>query len=222
MLFSRSARTSLASAALPCAALLVGCADPVGRYEDFIARDTAAREGQGAGEGGGAGGDAPCALPEAGAADGDFLFSLSAYLSPRTPIVFLAKLATEARDGGLGFSLRFQPLEAADRRTPTGTPVDVGPYEAGADGAFTAALPTITVPGNANPISGSDLEATITLTGSLCAPADFVCGDVTGTVARPLRLDLADSTFAMDRITDPTSYPAPVIDCERRPALPLE
>ncbi|WP_437810854.1 hypothetical protein [Sorangium sp. So ce1078] len=153
--------------------------------------------------------------------DGDFFFNLSAYLLPQSPIVFVASLTTEASDGGLSFSVTFQPLEAADRRTPTGAPVDVGPYEVSADGTFSADLPTIIVPGNANPISGSELEATITLTGTLCAPADFVCGEVTGTTTRPVPLNLEGSTFAMERITDPSSYPAAVINCKKDPARPL-
>ncbi|XXX75301.1 hypothetical protein WMF30_47400 [Sorangium sp. So ce134] len=160
-------------------------------------------------------------MPEAGAADGDFFFSLSAYLLPQAPIVFVASLTTEASDGGLSFSMTFQPLEAADRRTPTGPSVDVGPFELNEDGTFAAELPTIVVPGNANPISGSELEATITLSGTLCAPADFVCGDVTGTATRPVNLDLVGSTFAMERITDPSSYPASVINCKKDPARPL-
>lgn len=153
--------------------------------------------------------------------DGDFFFNLSVYLDPQAPIVFVASLTTEASDGGLSFSMTFQPLESADRRTPTGSPFDVGPYELSEDGTFTAELPTIVVPGNANPFSGSELEATITLAGTLCAPADFVCGDVTGTAARPVQLDLRGSTFAMERITDPSSYPAAVINCEKDPARPL-
>jgi hypothetical protein len=240
MLFSRTIRTTLASATLPClasaalscAALLIGCADPEGRYDDFEARDTTIREdqmsgGDGGGDGdgnggaGGGGGGGPCLL-EAGAVDGDFFFSLSAYLKRRSPIVFVASLTTEASDGGLSFSLTFQPLVAADRETPIGEPFDVGPFELSADGTFTAQLPTLIVPGDANSISGSELEATITLAGgSLCAPADFVCGDVTGTTARPVPLDLQGSTFAMERITDPSSYPAPVINCKRDPASPL-
>lgn len=229
MLFSRSLRTTLASLALlstfPLASLLLGCADPEGRFNDFQARDTTIREEQASGEGGsdgsGGGGGGGSCLPEAGAPDGDFFFSLSAYLNPQAPIIFLSTLTTEARDDGLSISLSFQALEAADRKTPTGTPVDVGPYEVSADGRFTAELPTIVVPGNANPISGSELEATITLSGALCAPADFVCGDVTGTVTRPLSLNLKGSTFAMQRITDPDSYPAPVINCDKDPARPL-
>ncbi|WP_437621072.1 hypothetical protein [Sorangium sp. So ce1151] len=213
------------ASALPFASLLLGCADPEGRFDDFQARDTTIREDQASGEGGsdgsGGGGGGGSCLPEAGAPDGDFLFSLSAYLNPQAPIVFLSTLTSEARDDGLSISLSFQALEAADRKTPTGTPVDVGPYEVSADGQFTAELPTIVVPGNANPISGSELEATITLSGALCAPADFVCGDVTGTVTRPLSLDLKGSTFAMQRITDPDSYPAPVINCDKKPARPL-
>ncbi|WP_437926109.1 hypothetical protein WMF37_44905 [Sorangium sp. So ce291] len=211
--------------ALPFASLLLGCADPEGRFDDFQDRDTTIREEQASGEGGsdgsGGGGGGGSCLPVEGAPDGDFFFSLSAYLNPQAPIVFLSTMTSEARDDGLSISLRFQALEAADRKTPTGTPVDVGPYEVSADGQFTAELPTIVVPGNANPISSNELEATITLSGALCAPADFVCGDVTGTVTRPLSLNLKGSTFAMQRITDPDSYPAPVINCDKKPARPL-
>jgi hypothetical protein len=227
MLFSRTIRTTLASAALTTTALLIGCADPAGRYDDFEARDTTIREDQSSGGGGGsdgnggAGGGGDNCLPEAGAIDGDFLFSLSAYLNPRAPFLFVASLTTEASEGGLSFSLTFQPLVAADRRTPTGEPFDVGPFELSADGKFTAQLPTLVVPGDANPISGNELEATITLTGSLCAPADFICGVVTGSAARPIPLNLKGSNFAMERIADPSSYPAPVINCKRDPANPL-
>ncbi|WP_437997456.1 hypothetical protein WMF26_42880 [Sorangium sp. So ce185] len=234
MLFSRSIRTTLASTALPCiasaalpciasAALLVGCADPEGRFGDFEARDTTVREHQAGGGGGsdGTGGGGEGCPPEPGAVDGEFFFNLSARVSPRTPIVFVADLTTEASDDGLSFSMTFQPLEAADRRTPTGPSVDVGPFALSEDGTFAAELPTIVVPGNANPISGGELEATITLSGTLCAPADFVCGAVTGTVARPISLDLKGSTFAMERITDPSSYPAAVINCKKDPARPL-
>ncbi|WP_437315608.1 hypothetical protein [Sorangium sp. So ce385] len=225
MLFSRSIRTTLASAALPCfasAALLLGCADPEGRFGDFEARDTTLREHQAGGGGGdGTGGGGEGCPPEPGAVDGEFFFNLSARISPRTPIVFVAGLTTEASDGGVSFSMTFQPLEAADRRTPTGPSVEVGPYALSEDGTFTAELPTIVVPGNANPISGGELEATITLSGTLCEPADFVCGDVTGTVARPVNLNLKGSTFAMERITDPSSYPASVINCKKDPASPL-
>jgi len=44
------------------------------------------------------------------------------------------------------------------------------------------------------------------------------CGDVTGNVAELLALDLAGSTFTMQRILDPSAYPYPVIDCAMTPA----
>lgn len=216
MFFSR---TTLAAAALACSPLLVSCADVEGRFDDFEARDTKIRENQG-GSGGNDSGDG-CIRPEPGAADGDFLFSLSAVLNRRKPILFLAGLTTEATNGGLSFSLDVQALEAADRKTPTGTPITMGPYEVNADGTFVAELPPVAVPVNGNPISKRDIEAEITLAGSLCAPANFICGDATGNLIKPLQFDLAGSTFTMQRITDPDSYPEPVLNCDKDPAAPL-
>lgn len=223
MLFSRSARTSLASAALACSALLLlACADPGASFDDFVARDVKLRPkpGEGGSGGGGGGGSSACTLPAAQAADGDFLFSLSASLDPSKPVMFLGTFTTEAKDQGLTFKLTLQPLLAVDRKTPTGNPLPVGPFDIGADGSFVANLPQLTVPGDANPIStGLELEATTTLAGSLCA-TDFLCGAVSGKVTKPLELDLMGSTFAMTKITDPSAYPPVVINCAKTPAGP--
>jgi hypothetical protein len=220
MFFSRSSRAMLAAAALASSPLLISCADVEGRYDDFEARDTKIRESQGGS--GGNGGEDGCTRPEPGAADGDFLLSLSARIRRKSPILFLAGLTTEATDSGLSFSLEVQTLVAADRKTPTGTPIPVGPFEIDADGSFVAELPPVAVPSDGNPISTRDIEAEITLIGSLCAPADFVCGDVNGALTEPLELGLDGSTFTLQRITDPDSYPEPVINCNKDPAAPLE
>lgn len=226
MFFSSSSRATLVAAALASSPLLISCADVEGRYDDFEARDTQIRESQGGsggngGEGGGNGGEDGCTRPEPGAADGDFLFSLSAKIRKQRPILFVTGLTTEATDSGLSFSLEIQALNADDRKTPTGEPTTVGPFEVEADGSFVAELPPVAVPSDGNPISTRDLEAVITLVGSLCEPADFVCGDVNGNLTEPVELNLNGSTFTMQRITDPDSYPEPVINCAKAPADPL-
>jgi hypothetical protein len=78
------------------------------------------------------------------------------------------------------------------------------------DGSFTQPL-VGTLPGGANPLSGSPQPMDGSLQGSIL-DENTVCGGVTGTVAG---LDLAGSTFGAIRVTDttPASLPAPVANC---------
>jgi hypothetical protein len=218
MVSSRSALLLLASGLVACSAALLGCADPEGDFNDFTERygkiSTATDTGTGTGTN-------ACTLPEAGAADGDFLLTLSAKLNPQKPFVFLAKVTTESMGDGLGVSLNVQPLRADDRTTLVGEAVDVGPYEIAADGSLLMELPTLSIPGEANPITGNPIEATATLTGTVCAPGEFVCGDVTGQAkSGALTLKLDGSTYTLQKVTDST-YPVAVINCAGEEA-PLE
>ncbi len=79
-----------------------------------------------------------------------------------------------------------------------------------ADGTFSQRLQG-TLPGGANPLSGTQQPMDGTLQGAIIS-ADAVCGSVTGTVAG---LDLAGSTFGAIRITDttPANLPPPVANC---------
>jgi hypothetical protein len=185
---------------------LTGCPDPNGSYDDFVVR---------------AGKIPPPPPGECGqtvlSVDGDFFFALSSQLAKKKPITFLAKLSTDA--GGL--SMNLQALEKVDRKTPVGPAVDVGPYPI-VDGNFTATLPTLQVPGAANPISPADIEAQITLVGSVCE--DFICGTVEGQVTKPamIALDPENSRFTMERVITPGDYPEPPqINCAGDLADPL-
>jgi hypothetical protein len=162
-----------------------------------------------------------CVVPAAGAIDGDYFMALSAKVSRKKPLTFLAKVTTTAAGDSIAVSMSIQPLLAADRRTPVGPAIDVGPYPVAADGTMIAALPELTVAGEANPISGSQLTATITLEGRICEPADFVCGPMSGNATEPLAIDLDGSTWTMQKVTDPAMYPPALINCELAPADPL-
>ena len=218
MLSTLLRRTACLTTTLGLGWALVGCPDPGGSFDDFTERKNQIDQATGTSTGTGTGGGAPCVVPMAGEADGDFLFALSAKISPKKPVLFLATVTTPAdasAGGGIDVGLVLQPLDAADRKTPVGAALDLGQYPVDAEGHFVAALPTLTVEGAANPISGSLLEATVTLTGSICAPADFVCGQVTGSVAQPIPInDLTGSTFAMSRIEDPNAYPPAIYKCD--------
>jgi hypothetical protein len=78
------------------------------------------------------------------------------------------------------------------------------------DGTFEQTI-TGTLPGGANPISGTAQPFSGVLRAGII-DADTVCGTVTGMVAG---IDLTGSTFAAIRVTDttPATLPAPVASC---------
>ncbi len=112
---------------------------------------------------------------------------------------------------------------AKDRKTPVGNPIDLGPFPVKADTSFDADFPPLDVVGAANPISGSDITADAEILGKMCAPANFVCGDLKGLVTKPAEIDLTGSTFAMERLDAPGAFPAqPKINCKGDLAKPLK
>jgi hypothetical protein len=215
-LFSFGARSALSLAAGVCLLGLTGCADPDAAFDDFTQRYLEIHPPIPVVPGCG---HEACTPPTIGANDGDFLMALSAKINPTKPVILLATVTTTASGSGLGVSLKLQPLKADDRRTPTGEALDAGPFDVDANGQFSAQLPTLTVPGDANPITpGNPIEATAALCGHICGDEpDLVCGEVSGNVTKPIMLPLADangtSTFAFVRISDPASYPEPMLKC---------
>jgi hypothetical protein len=81
-----------------------------------------------------------------------------------------------------------------------------------AAGAFTLDFGDTMVTGMANPITGSDIAATLSLQGTI-QDANLWCGSVTGMVTSPITQDLMGSTFAAVRVeaTDPASLPTDVL-----------
>jgi hypothetical protein len=172
---------------------------------------------------GAGGGMCGVGVVNAGEIGGAYFYSLSLKIRPLKPIVFLANLSTTpmpSAPAGYGIAMSIQPLEADDR-TLSGTVSESGPYPVAADGSFTAMLPDEEVPEESDPIAPLLLQAQITLVGDLCEPSSFICGEVAGTVTKPITIpDLSGSTFTMQKIADPTNYPAPLLDCARTPAGP--
>lgn len=206
---------------------LAGCPDPAGAFEEFgdrydeINPPTTTTTSTG---------PETCPLPEAGAADGQYLFSLSSNLSPGTPFTLLATLTSTASGDGLSVDLLMQPLSKTDRKTPTGSalPAFTG-LAVAADGSFEWDLGEVTFPGTANPISDSEVVATVQLQGSLCdsepaasgSHAGFICGTATGLVTKPLTdFDLAGSNFTM-QLVEGGVIPDALINCNKGAADPL-
>jgi hypothetical protein len=194
-----------------------GCVDPGADFDAFIGR---ARPPQS--NAGDAGGDASVCTVRPGDVEGQYSFAISVTLAPTKPILALTDVTTPATGSGTGFAFDAQPLSAADRRTPVGQKVSLGPFQVDQNGAYRAEIPNLQVTGAANPVTGGDITADAVLSGNLCGDGRFFCGTVSGNVTKPLPLDLDGSTFTFTRVDSATDLPAqPAIDCAGNLADPL-
>jgi hypothetical protein len=198
--------------------LCVGCVDPEGDYDEFQERDKKTTgikgEGCGAGDGG------ACAPTSANALQGQWLFALAATLGPDKPILFFADVeATDVADG-VEWTWTITPLDAKARTPLTALPT-LAPSVVPTSGAWTVDLAPIAVPGAANPITGSDIEADANLVGDVCGGRDFFCGDVTGNVTKPIALKLDGSKWTMAKLPAPDTVPEQIfVSCECELAAP--
>lgn len=149
-----------------------------------------------------------------GSSSGDYLLAVSTVISRDTPFEFFTTV--DASDPSL-WTLVLQPLsldigQTGSPRQPVGDPfvfTDV-PVDGG---KFTLDFGEILLLGATNPITGSDISATIVLDGQV-QDADRFCGTVSGMVTAPLMTSIDGSTFAAVRVTDPGSLPDAIpINC---------
>jgi hypothetical protein len=196
--------------ALPLLLLLSGCPDPEGLFDDFVgrtARDLAVGD-----QGGGAIHDI----------SGTFLLSLAATIQESTPLQFLVQSTlTQNGDGTATLNLAVQPLSASDRM-PVGEVSMAEGTKIDANGQFTIKLGTQMVPGEANPITGSPIVATLDLLGIVRSKNRF-CGDVMGMVTSPTTIDLAGSKWGAIRVPAGTvgqALPPPDVTCPVEVEMP--
>lgn len=131
---------------------------------------------------------------------GDHLLAVAAVIAPDTPLQFLATVSHEETLVRMSLQpLSLDPASTTEPRKPVGAPLQVV-GEIAPDGTFVLDLGEVLVTGEANPITGSDIVATMRMEGTVQGP-DLWCGDVTGFVTSPLMLDLTGSTFAGTRVT---------------------
>lgn len=183
-----SARAVLVALLLPAA---LGCIDPDARYDAFIDRTEGMRGGQDAG------------MVEPGERfdfGGQYLLALSTTLAPGEPILFACDVSVADDLETLELSIQALTTDAdAMPRAPTGDSLHTGAVPYAEDGSVSVDLGEVTVPGDANPISGSDIVATVAITATAHMMTDelpmYFCGQVTGMVSVPLALDLAGSTL---------------------------
>lgn len=146
---------------------------------------------------------------------GEFLLAIAVSFASNSPLQFrCATTLTPAGDGGT-VDLSCTPL-TVDGRVNIGEPLGDDNVPVGADGSFCPVIAG-TVPGDANPISGSDIVTTADglALDAVILDADGWCGSFTGAITQPFMSDI-NGTFGAVRITpgaEGADLPEPVKDC---------
>lgn len=193
---------TLASLSL-AAVLASGCPDPEARLEEFLEGSKAER-------------DLPPPKDDLGSTladiSGVFLFGLDPVINPGLPLQFLCTttLTPDGAGGGL-LTMSMQPLSldkgsTTSPRQPVGEALLLEDIPVSPDGAFSIDLGEVMVTGAANPITGSDIVAVLTV-GGFIQDMDFFCGKANGTLTAPFEISLDNSTFGAVRVTGIDALP---------------
>ena len=190
---------------------LCACVDPEARYQDFIERTGDVR-GRDSG---------PVAPTDRFDWSGRYLLALSTVLAPDQPLLF--EVEAEVSSDLETIELDLQPLTTQDDeapRTPVGESIRLADITYEVEGTFSADLGDVAVPGRANPITGSDIVASVQLVARTRAGEGeddgIFCGEVSGMVIQPLMYDLAGSTFGAVRADD-LEEAQPLLQCPTVP-----
>jgi hypothetical protein len=137
--------------------------------------------------------------------DGAFLFALAPSINPATPFQFVASVTVA--DGLMRLILNPLTLDIGSTTTPRLPTNDYLAFEAVpvVDDCFTLDMGEAMLRGDTNPITGSDVVATIRVDGCF-TDAETFCGDASGAITVPADISLAGSTFAAIAV-EPTALP---------------
>jgi len=212
------AQTTTITGLLGITLLATGCPDSEARFNEFVeatedVRPGAEDDGDGDGDGGGDGdgdGDGPLVNM-----DGTYLWALETTLGPGLPLQFATTVSNMAiADDGSGATadFSFQPLSLEQNEVTTprefvGDPLEYPAVSFDAEGNYAIDMGTVEVTGAANPVTGSDIVATLLISGRI-VHRDALCGSLSGDLLSPLEYDLAGSTFAAMRLLDDGSDPS--------------
>jgi hypothetical protein len=146
-------------------------------------------------------------LPDAGEASltsGRYFMAVSTTLSPANELFIEATVTVDASGDTAAFVL--QPLKTDesrpgrprdDPRVPVGDAITVNDVPV-TGGSFTIEVGEIAISGQANPITGSNILADLTLIG-VVIDDDTFCGTVNGDVLQPLQNNVDGSSFGAIR-----------------------
>ncbi|RMH43502.1 MAG: hypothetical protein D6689_05005 [Deltaproteobacteria bacterium] len=197
-----SVKRIVAPAAIACA--FAACADPRSKFDEFGRHvvDAAVEVRVDA---------AP--VDEIPDVTGEFLLSMSPVIAPDIPFQYRATVSLDQSGDIPMLAMTLTPLHR-DTREPIDGFDSTYMAEVSRAGQFDASGES-TVPGEANGITGAQVDVKLTLHG-IIRTEDLFCGDLEGDVVRPTRINLDGSTFAAIRIEPGTTgdaLPAPVAGC---------
>ncbi|MGB1698415.1 MAG: hypothetical protein ACPHRO_00585 [Nannocystaceae bacterium] len=198
----------------------VGCGDRSLDLDDAAGSDAQGGDGDGDGEGqddehgdGDGDGDVDpvwsCDGPGCQGCDltGTHLLGFKTPLGPNLPLQFI--VTVDAAGDTVDFEFQPLSLDIGSFDTPREPVGDSLIYSAVpvVDGQFMLDLGSVTIPAAANPISGGDIVANISMSGRVLSN-DRWAGEVSGQISAPVNADLAGSTFAVIRLEDTSTLPA--------------
>ena len=153
-----------------------------------------------------------CDAPgEAVDASGSYVLAINTTLSPGTPLLFKSDVVVDLEASTIKMTI--YPISVDGEVLPDA--IDRDPVPLNADGTFTLPFGEVDVTGNANPVSGSDIKANLTLVGRLRSD-EFFCGELEGQLIFPTMFDLAGSTIGSVKLADANadvSSITPVLEC---------
>lgn len=200
-----------------------GCGpDAEGKFDEFVEQTKEDSVGASSTGGPGTTTEEPTGSSTGGPAaydiSGDFLLAVSTTVDRSKPLQFIATNTLVDNGGKLALDTCLQPLtlmqgKVTVPREPIGEALCFKGLEV-KDGAFTIDAGIVMVTGEANPITGANIVASLIMMGTVQSD-DLYCGTVTGEVMEPPVGAVDGSTFAAVRLTDKTMLPNPVtIDCK--------
>lgn len=152
---------------------------------------------------------------------GTSLLAISTTVSKDLPLQFISTVVQHVDDmGNITIDISLQPLslelmKVTVPREPVGTVLEFKGIPVIDGASYTVDAGETMVTGMANPITGSDITATLLMEATV-VDANFVCGTVSGDVTSPLMTSINGSTFAAVRLEDPNVLPTDVtINCAR-------
>jgi hypothetical protein len=152
--------------------------------------------------------------PPPGFIGGNYLLVVSTVISPEFPFQYLVVIDPNVDETGQQsaqawpLSLYVNSTDMPRERLEPPVPFDVIAAPDVLAFGFAAS-----VPGEANPITGSDVSAVLSFEGTYFPERDFACGDVFGEVTEPISTELSGSTFSLIPIVDGLPAPFP-LGCE--------
>lgn len=147
----------------------------------------------------------PTDVPVLGLPDGRYLLVVDTTLSPGLPLQWEVNTA----GGGATFAGQSLSLSQGSLLEPRELIGGIwqGMFSGQAD-AFTVVVQPLAIPGDANPVTGGELETTaLDMSGGLGPDGTYYCGEVDGSIVAPLDVPLTGSTFALIPVAAGAAWP---------------